>query len=149
MVQRADSNGYAICKDLGSIPTYDQWSFLSVRLLHSMCLHYLARGYQGLHVKQTKKKKKRTMLVGGLSGVALSSPHIVIQFKLWCFIAKSQSPKPSEAGLENYITDSFIKEGSLKAHKAEKDRLAEELAEEERLKNEKADKRQKSGRKVS
>lgn len=63
--------------------------------------------------------------------------------------AKSQSPKPSEAGVENYITDSFVKEGSLKAYKAEQDRLAAELDEEERLKAEKADKRAKSGKKVT
>ena len=32
----ACSNGYAIYKDLGFSPTYDQWSFLTVtRFLHS------------------------------------------------------------------------------------------------------------------
>ena len=36
MVQRSCSNGYAICKILGSSPTYDQWSFSPVtRFLHS------------------------------------------------------------------------------------------------------------------
>ena len=36
MVQRIYSNGYAICKDLGSSPTYDQWSFSPViRFPHS------------------------------------------------------------------------------------------------------------------
>ena len=41
-----------------------------------------------------------------------------------------------------------MKEGSLKAHKAELDRVARELEEEERLKAEKADKRARSGKKV-
>ena len=36
MVQYARSNGYAICKVLGSTPTYDHWSFSPViRFLHS------------------------------------------------------------------------------------------------------------------
>ncbi|XP_067947410.1 sperm-associated antigen 17-like [Watersipora subatra] len=64
--------------------------------------------------------------------------------------AKSQSPKPSEVGVENYITDSYVRDGSLKAQKAEKEKLAAELAEEERLKAEKADtKRARSGRKTA
>lgn len=67
---------------------------------------------------------------------------------LYFWIAKSQSPKPTEAAVESYITDRFVKDGSLKAQKAERDRIAAELAEEERLRAEKADKRQKSGRKV-
>ena len=67
---------------------------------------------------------------------------------MWYYTAKSQSPKPSESGVESYITDSFVKEGSLKAHKAELDRVARELEEEERLKAEKADKRARSGKKV-
>ena len=37
MVQHAWSNGHAICKDLGSSPTYNQWSFSPVkRFLHSI-----------------------------------------------------------------------------------------------------------------
>lgn len=51
--------------------------------------------------------------------------------------------------MDNYITDGFVKEGSLKAHKAELDRAAKELEDEERAKAEKADKRARSGKKVS
>ena len=59
--------GHAICEDLGSSPTYDQWVFFTcnkVSLLNDQILTlkscamrpiYLARAYQGLHVKQAKK----------------------------------------------------------------------------------------------
>ena len=60
--------GYAIFKDLGSSPTYDQCSFFTCNkvsplnnqipmlTLCAMCPNYLAQGYQRLHVKQANKK---------------------------------------------------------------------------------------------
>jgi len=51
--------------------------------------------------------------------------------------------------VESYITDAFVKEGSLKMQKAELDRLRKEAEEEERLRLEKAEsKRARSGKKV-
>ena len=69
LIKMFNSNGYTICKDLGSSPTYVQRSFSSVtRFLHStiesqrvMCPKYLARGYQRLHVKQANKQTKKNM----------------------------------------------------------------------------------------
>ena len=69
MVKRAFSNGYAIGKDLGSSPTYEQWSFSSVvRFLHSTIesqRQHLCNAPQlssprlsGVACKTTKKKKK-------------------------------------------------------------------------------------------
>ena len=55
--------------------TYDQWSFSPVTIgfstqqsnpdanICAMCSNYLARGYQGLHVKQTNKKLFTKMFI--------------------------------------------------------------------------------------
>ena len=67
MVQCACSNGYAICKDLGSSPTYDQCSFSPVtRFLHSTIEPHLRHVPQltssmlsGVHVKQATRKRKK------------------------------------------------------------------------------------------
>ena len=68
MVQRASSNGHAICKDLGSSPTYDQWSFPPVKgFFHSkksnpntkiwaMCLNNLSQKLSWAYVKHPTTK---------------------------------------------------------------------------------------------